>query len=464
MQKNEQIWQQRYLAAPKQLSKLKNIGTVIAAFNTNIDAVVKIRGDELSKLAEQFDLKIADIKNGVNQLCSVRDVVRGICKCFINGIAEEWLCQDAAIAEWMQKNLQYERLQMGGQAGIIANLAAVLGVKRAIVHTASHPKKQAEQFLHYKNLYAVDENAELQQASTMNRVNDDALIHYIIEFDKGECCTIEGQNFTAPRANRFIATYDPANMHLKINDGFIKYVDENGYDFLVLSGFHNLTAKNGGEERIGEIVPLIKNWREHYPSGVIHLELASTQDKVIRRVILEKIAPLVDSLGLNEREAIDAIEIIAPDYYKKNKNEVLEAALMTEILLKIKEKTQTPRIQLHMFGLYVTLQNADFRINVEQNRNGMLFAAVVAASKAGYGKIEKTEDLLWSNIQNINVPELAELQKLSECLNMPELLSEGIAKLGKYDIIAVPTLIVPKPLTLVGMGDTISSVSLVSAI
>ena len=40
---------------------------------------------------------------------------------------------------------------------------------------------------------------------------------------------------------------------------------------------------------------------------------------------------------------------------------------------------------------------------------------------------------------------------------------DGIYEGNEFDVIAIPTIIVPKPKTLVGMGDTISSISLIAA-
>ena len=62
MSETEQIWQQRYADVPEKLQKLQNIGTVATAFNTNIDAIVKISGDYLTQLAAHFALKISDIE------------------------------------------------------------------------------------------------------------------------------------------------------------------------------------------------------------------------------------------------------------------------------------------------------------------------------------------------------------------------------------------------------------------
>ena len=44
-----------------------------------------------------------------------------------------------------------------------------------------------------------------------------------------------------------------------------------------------------------------------------------------------------------------------------------------------------------------------------------------------------------------------------------KLMEEGIFINDEIEIIAVPTIIIDNPVTLVGMGDTISSISLVAA-
>ena len=100
---------------------------------------------------------------------------------------------------------------MGGQGGIVANAMAVCGVQNVYVHCASAPKEQSQLFLDLPNLLTTDENGELQQASIVDRQAENALIHWIIEFDKGDALTIGNETYTCPKANRFIATYDPLN-------------------------------------------------------------------------------------------------------------------------------------------------------------------------------------------------------------------------------------------------------------
>ena len=115
----------------------------------------------------------------------------------------------------------------------------------------------------------------------------------------------------------------------------------------------------------------------------------------------------------------------------------------------------------------MTLQAKGYRQTPEQTRNGMTLAATIAASKAGTGSIEKKENLLWAEghqIGEVSVKELTALaQHLDSTFGSGQLLETGIFETEKFDVVAIPTIIVEKPLTLVGMGDTISSLSLVGA-
>lgn len=460
----KEIWQRYYETVPAQLQKVKNVKRVATAFNTNIDAVVKISGEKLSELAKNVGLTLANMHEGDNKISDGKDAVRGIVKCFTLGTGEEWLCNSVPAFDWLRDNVGYDRLQMGGQGGIVANAMAVLGVQNVYVHTASHPKLQAEQFLNFDSLLTTDDDGNLHKACEINRRFDIPLIHWIIEFDGGNKLKIEDKEFTCPKSNRFIATYDPDNMILKKNDEFLQSLDRTGFDYMILSGYHNLVDSNSGVERVKETISLIQKWKADNPHSFVHLELASTQDIKVRKAIIEYIAPLADSVGLNDKEAMDVLEAVDCELYEKMKNTSLNAPQLFEILLKIKEKCQTPRIQLHFLGMYLTLQDKGFRITPQQNKQGMMLAATVAATKAGTGSINDEKVLLWAHGREVADRGLAELENLSLYLGCPELYESGICRVGEYEVIGVPTILVDKPITLVGMGDTISSVSLIGAL
>ena len=115
-----------------------------------------------------------------------------------------------------------------------------------------------------------------------------------------------------------------------------------------------------------------------------------------------------------------------------------------------------------MFGLYMTLQDADFVHSAEQNLKGMMTAAVVSSSKAFNGELVHYEDTTKTLGLYVSTQSLNELNNLSHKLNSPELLTTGICNIDDFVLSTIPTILVDKPKTLVGMGDTISSVSLLA--
>ena len=306
-----------------------------------------------------------------------------------------------------------------------------------------------------------DHEGKEKPAYSINREVDIPLIHWILEFDKNDSVELDGKTFTCPKSNRFIATYDPLNLHLVMDEHFVNNMAKKKIDYIVLSGFHALTEKNNGVKLQDDALPIIKGWKDN--GDLIHLEIASTQDIAVRKAIIKKIAPIVDSVGVNEREAIDILEVTGYEDLAEKCNKDTHSVNMFEAILNIKKHIKTPRIQLHMFGLYITIQDKGYKIKPEENLRGMMLAATVAAGKAGTGNINEEKNLLWAQGQEVSDVGLNELRDLSEHIKKPELLSHGIAEFDGFDIIAIPTILGEKPVTLVGMGDTISSISLVGA-
>lgn len=458
------IWAAKYANVDRTLARMKEVKAAATAFNTNVDAVLKISGKKLQELIEKFGLSWESLNNIEElKLLHATDVIKGVFKCFSRGIAEEWLTEDKAVFDWMVENIGYDRLQMGGQGGIVANALAAAGVSKVYAHTNSLPKLQAEQFLKLDNLVSFDENGMEKPACRINRGQDIPLIHWILEFDKGDELTVERHRVVCPKSNRFIATYDPLNLNLVKDDAFVRFSETHPIDFIVLSGFHALTANKGGCALIEDVLPLIKSWKKVNPQGIVHLEVASTQDIAVRKAIVSQIAPLVDSIGLNERETIDVLQVIGEEKFAAECEENTDSAHMLEAVFRIKEKVGCPRVQLHMFGLYLTLQDKGFRIKPQENLRGMCLAAVAAAGKASLGKVEKPEDFVVRKDTPVNDEALNVLKKAAAYAQNEKLEVDGIIDFRGYDLIAIPTILVPKPVTLVGMGDTISSISLVSS-
>jgi len=470
----KKIWLENYKTAPEQLSKMSEVKGLVSAFNANIDAVIKVSGKQIEDIVVTHNLDERNItRESKGNIKSVEDAFNGFLHCFKNGIAEEWLIDDVIVFEWLHKNLGYDKLQMGGQGGIVANVMSVCNVEKVYVHCASLPKEQAELFLQNSNLQSVDAEGVVHKAGEIMRKKDIPLIHWIIEFDKGDKITLGNETYTCPKSNRFIATYDPLNFKLHIDEPFARAMmkPETEYDYIILSGYQMLykefTDGTQGSNRIEVSKQLVEQWRMNHPGVLLHLEVASTQDKYIRKYLLDNLATITDSVGFNERELIDLLEVMGEEKLASLCEKETNATNLFKGMLKVFEYTKCPRLQLHMFGLYVTLQQRGFKVTAAQNRNGMQLAAVIAAAKAGTGSINNEKVLLWAKDREVSEVGLRELENLSKFISKEfgenNLEEEGIFSYDKLDVIAVPTILIDKPVTLVGMGDTISSISLVGA-
>lgn len=458
----KKIWHEHYQLAEKQFPKIKKVKSVATGFNANIDAIYKMSGQSLLALIKKYNLSLTDLQNIEHcSILSQTDFIKGVFKSFTLGAAEEWICEDKEIYQWLKDEIGYDYLQIGGQGGIMANVLATVGVQKVFAHANSLPALQAEQFAKLDNLLSFDEDGTIKPAYQINRKNDLPLIHWIIEFKRGDTIEIEGQKFKCPKANRFIATYDPLNLKLVLDENFMQKVKEEPLDLVVLSGFHAVLAKTGGEELIKGAAERIKAWKEKAPNTIFHLEVASTQDILIRKAIVQNLVCLVDSIGVNDRETMDLLEAIDEKALLKRCREQTTAENLLKSLCKIKEKTGVKRIQLHMFGLYLTLQDKGFVISPENNFKGMVTASVVAAAKAKTGAVDE------KSIQDVNLDisdvGMIELESLSMALGQPDFATTGFGRCRSWDLIAVPTILIENPITLVGMGDTISSLSLVAA-
>jgi len=453
-------WSSELKNSQLNLSKLAKINSVSSAFNANIDAIVNIDGKELSNSIKKHNLTLKFLQNHPERKAeTLNEIFCGIFKCFSLGIAEEWTSYNPELCTEIMQNFKVKKMQIGGQGGIIANLLSICNVQNVVVHTNSLPKIQAKQFIPNKNLKSFDEKGDMLQISQICRKNDLPLIHIIFEFKKDDILTVDGKNFICPKSNRFIISCDELNQKLITDKNFMQYMSGNPQNYCFLSGFQILS-----EERAKIVLPEIKNhilsWRKSAQKDCIfHLEIASTSDENALKIIIDEIAKNVDSIGLNEREAIDLMNLL-------NKNDIFEpnAVDMFKAILFLRKYISVPRIELHMLGLFMTLQDKNFKQTPLQAKNGMLLASRISSSRAYLGDLKKYDDLLASDNFEISEIGINELKNLADYLHSVSLFENGIYDGDDYDFIAVPTPLVKKPTGLVGMGDTISSISLIGAI
>ena len=253
----------------------KNIAsTALFAFNSNIDYICRV------------DSRFGD--------ADFPEELEPLLVSIMRGEAGEFKISKRT-AEWIGETFRWRERRMGGQAGIMANAAAALGV-RAFAYAAALSNEQEELFS--------------RDVAVLGKRTTESSRHFVFEFKKGT--KVMGARI--PSSNRVIATYDPANFNLRISKEFVRESLRiaPSLECAVISGFHNLDLRVAGS-RIATVRQLLHAWRKENPSIRIHLELGCFSNKTVLRKTLGALLPEANSIGMNEREAADVIAVMGMD-------------------------------------------------------------------------------------------------------------------------------------------------------
>lgn len=147
MEQQISSWKEKYAEVKSTLMQMGKVESAATAFNTNVDAVLKIKGRRLAELAKELGMSWEELTTiGESKLNSGKDVIKGAFRCFANGIAEEWLTEDIDVYNWMANNLGYDRLQMAAKPESWQMLWQFAVSEEFLAHCNSLPKRQATSF------------------------------------------------------------------------------------------------------------------------------------------------------------------------------------------------------------------------------------------------------------------------------------------------------------------------------
>lgn len=474
-------------ASHRAMEALGRYSGVLAAYNVNIDALKFIRPgfteSAIRNASVSEETILDEIKNPPRAIKSREDLFAGLILNFSRGSAAEWLVQNKTVFDWMKHEVGHDELRMGGQAGIISNNLAALGVGRIMVHSAQMSPKQAGLFSKSKSIVVPRKSGRaftLRHPSDAVNEKDDELVHFIMEFRKDDVILVGNKSFSCPRDNRFIATYDGKNSNLFINPDFAEGIKSfaKDIDCAILAGFHLLSPKIDYGSRINEAMGVIDGIKSRNPHLKTHAEMASTQDAGVRLAIAERVLSRVDSIGINEQELCDLLEVFGEEnlarrirttHSTSGDESTLKSVLIYEGLLKLmREYIRPKRLNLHTLGFYITMINRNgWETDSKTVRDSMLFAASLAATRLkgnALGDLEGLDEAVGSvPVSSAGADELESL--FSHLGADASEKSEGIIALdddGGLTLIAVPSLVVSRPKSTVGLGDLISSSTFVS--
>ncbi|ASJ08734.1 ADP-dependent glucokinase [Thermococcus siculi] len=441
-------WDSLYSSAFDRIKgRIGKAGTVLLAYNTNIDAIKYLKREDLKSRVEKAGkeevLRYSD--ELPPRISTVQELLGSILWSVRRGKAAELFVESCPVRFYM-KRWGWDELRMGGQVGIMANLlGGVYGVP-VITHVPQLSKLQGDLFKDGPIYVPKAEDGKLSLVHPREFAGDEeSCIHYIYEFPRG----FRIFDFEAPRENRFIGSADDYNTTLYIRPEFTEHFGEiaEKANLAIMSGLQALTKENYREP-----FEVIATHLDVLAEGEIpvHLEFAFTPDETVRKAILDLLGKFW-SVGLNEVELASVMEVIGEKALAEKllAHDPVDPIAVTEAMLKLAEKTGVRRIHFHTYGYYLAL--TDYKGDLV--RDALLFAALAAAAKAKLGDVRNIDDV----IKAMDVPVNEKSKSVGEALVKEYGMRDGIAEVNGYQLSFVPTKIVAKPKSTVGIGDTISS-------
>jgi len=442
------VWDELYKQAlEKGWERLQNIPGVIAGFHSTIDGLKRVDENLITRLLKQFpELKTLP-EEPTSTISKPLDLLIDLLISVREGLAYQRMIEDETTFNWVLGNIGYDHLRLGGTSANMASLLSPLPIKKILVYANPLTKDLAELFPQRNNLFILTEReGKPVLLSPRNAWQEEGIfaIHWILEYERGLRVKLNDNTFESPRANRFIAAWNPINSRLKISEEFKKdiFLLDERFSHLLVSGFHILLEKYPeGKTCRDFIIPVASFVREMKEKMKlkVHYEFASIGSSIIRKDVINYMLPVVDSLGCNEIELLTLLTDLGEVSLARSvKDTSFSLDYLILGLLEIMKRTTLKRVQLHTLGHYIVLTREE---NVIEERDALLFAAILAATRSLLGRYEFREDLY----QGLQVPTITLTGY------------EGIRKIDSYNLIVVPTKVVSNPKLTVGLGDIISS-------
>jgi ADP-dependent phosphofructokinase/glucokinase len=411
---------------------------IICAYPVNVDAVCNIRSEEISALIPS-NMKI-ELKESIG---SREDLLSSLLFCLQQGSGAEILIEIQEVARQIEESFSWQ-FRLGGNAGIMANVLAVLGAKPVLnapelgaklagmIHAGVHVPRIAE-----LGPAAGETKANLER----DRDAETEMVHFVFQFKKGDLVASGQSRIIAPSDNRFIATYDPVNTRLHSSKHFDSYCLENirEIDGVLLSGFHLAPFKEY-HEIFPQKIAQIKSWKDKNPQIFIHVEMGSFQSPEVMHSLLLLLPQIpVDSLGLNEDE-LAAAEGLSPGSLPPCWQETMQAAN------RLRKRLGLFRVAVHTRDYILSVMLPGKITAIEE------LSALQSGTKAA-AALAATGFLTGEPPGEVNPAGLEAKEEF--CRNGATASGRGaFLQTGDTIISLMPSLLAKNPKITVGLGDT----------
>lgn len=431
----EEIWRRRYReslarAAARATTAHDDNRLIACGFTSNVDRVATL--DE-ALLAKLYGGRLVDGAGPrVANLDGIDDLLVAVAQCLAAGDGTDLIIRDPAVQDWLLGRMN-GRQQVGGTGAQAASTLATLGFP-VLLHLTGRSPEQIAALAHRARIVLGSPDG-LQPVDMAIDAAERPMWHPVLEFPAGLPAPLPGAP-RSPAANRILFGYDPVNANLQLDPGYCAALADPtlAVDALLVSGLSQLQDAAARRRVLADVAELVPRWRALRPHLFAHLELGAMPDFRAVAQIVEKLHAVVGSVGLNIDELRELLAV----------HGVTMAAPGPELVAQLRwlrERYPTPRLSVHTRELCLTLTDGD----PAQERDALLFASLVAATRA-------------------RIATFPEMDDLAETLQWARISAEGLAFLhllsveddgdGGAGVVATPGLAVGGAVATVGLGDS----------
>lgn len=433
--------------------------SMFTAYNTNVDAIVYLRGETVQRLIDEFGAGAVRrrMEEFPRQIEEPIDFVARLIHALKTGKPMAVPLVNEGLQVWFDSRFKYDVERIGGQAGIIANLLANLDFRKVIVYTPHLARKQAEMFVDRPNLfYPVVDSGRLvlKHPHEAYREGDPIKVNRIFEFRAGTTFKLGNETITVPFSGRFIVSARFEGIRIYTEPELKPFLPEIGLqvDGAILSGYQGIRLRySDGKDanhylrEAKKDILLLKREKE----VKVHLEFASIQSRELRKKVIYNIFPLVDSVGMDESEI--AYVLSALGYSKLAEriftyNRIEDTVLGGKILI---DEMNLEVLQIHTIYYLMYITHVDNPLGENELRQSLELATTLAAARASLGGVHSPEDFR----VGLSVP----YNERGEYVKLRFEEAKRRLRTREYKVIIIPTRLVKNPVSTVGLGDTIST-------
>lgn len=415
-------------AVPGVIARCRETGNrPVVAFTSNYDAIANCDEESFNRLLETY-LKEEPSYTEEEPIESMEDFARIISYFAINGLGGEVDITSGAVAEELKKSfpMQYA---LGGTCAQSTGALSAMGVP-----VLTHFTDQSEDVLvsmDFKGAESVKNGERILLKDCISGEN--ALIHFIMQYSKGDVLHIGGKEYVIPVSNRLIMQYDQVHKVMPVREDFLSYVEEHAeqvYSYSI-SGFNAILDMDIMKERANQIKEHLEKVKAKNPNVVVYFESAHYISTKIRDYLYGVLAPYMDIMGMNEEELVHLTKMEHP----VDKDDIDSIINGLDYIL---EQFPAKGIVMHSkdYSLYYGKKMEGIDLEM-----GLTLGNLMSGTKARaghYGSLDDCRENLKLDLSPVGVSFAERLERMRT----------------KHTPILVPSRYMEKPSYTIGLGDT----------